>query len=102
MFLQLPPNIASFKLHLPNKWFDAFEHGEDSDGAPLPLPQSLLERLTSFTLFCDWDGTQWLEDAPGQCVNLETLNMDFMGAFWLCNRDQHDTERLLASGLLLP
>jgi hypothetical protein len=102
MFLQLPPNITSFELHLPDKWSDAFEHGEDSASAPLPLPQDLLERLTSFTLFCNWDGTQWLEDALGQCVNLETLTMDFMGTFWWCNRDQPGTERLLASGLLLP
>jgi hypothetical protein len=61
-----------------------------------------LERLTSFTLFCNWDGTQWLEDALGQCVNLETLTLNFMDARWGCNRDQPDTERLLASGLLLP
>jgi hypothetical protein len=102
MFLQLPPNITSFELHLPSKWSDAFEHGEDSDRAPLPLPQGLLERLSSFTLFCDWDGTQWLEAALGHCVNVEILTLGFMGTCWVYEPDQPDTKRFLTSGLFLP
>ncbi|RXW23670.1 hypothetical protein EST38_g2186 [Candolleomyces aberdarensis] len=102
MFHHLPPNITSFELRLPSKWSNAFEDGEDSSTAPLPLPQNLLERLSSFTLRCNWDGTQWLEAALGHCVNVETLTMDFMGSYWSYDEYHPHTERLLSSGLLLP
>ncbi|KAJ2914148.1 hypothetical protein MD484_g6268, partial [Candolleomyces efflorescens] len=101
MFLQLPPNITSFELYLPSEWSDVFIHSEDSIGERLPLPRNLFGRLTCFTLGCDWDGTQWLEDALGQCVNLETLTIDFSGMPWSSNYEQPDTERLRAGALLL-
>ncbi|RXW15819.1 hypothetical protein EST38_g10032 [Candolleomyces aberdarensis] len=102
IFLQLPSNITSFELHLPGKWSNAFEAEEDSESASLPLPKNLLERLSSLTLFCNWDGTEWLDAALGHCINVETLTMDFMGAFWSYDRDEPHTAWLLSSGLLLP
>jgi hypothetical protein len=101
MFLQLTPNITSLELRLPSTWSDAFQGG-DSDTAPLPLPQNLLEGLLSFTLLCDWDGTRWLTAALSHCVNVETLTLDFIGTAWWYVRDQPHTESLFRTGLLLP
>ncbi|RXW15824.1 hypothetical protein EST38_g10025 [Candolleomyces aberdarensis] len=90
--------MTSFELHLPSKYSAAFENRDDSTNVPLPLPQNLLERLSTFTLRCDWDGTRWLEAALGHCVNVETLTVDFIREFWW----EYRSERLLNSGLLLP
>ncbi|KAJ2934715.1 hypothetical protein H1R20_g2367, partial [Candolleomyces eurysporus] len=90
--------MTSFELRLPSKYSAAFEDRDDSTFAPLPLPQNLLERLSTFTLRCDWDGTRWLETALGHCINVETLTVDFLGEFWW----YHRTEPLLDSGLVLP
>ncbi|KAJ2914142.1 hypothetical protein MD484_g6262, partial [Candolleomyces efflorescens] len=98
MFVHLPPHITSFELYLPSKWSNAFFVESDSDRAPLPLPQTLLEQLSSFTLGCDWEGTRWLDATLTHCVNVETLTLDFMGL----SCDYSEAERTLSPKILLP
>jgi hypothetical protein len=102
MFHHLPPYITSFELYLPHKWSDAFVVDSDSDRAPLPLPQSLLEQLSSFTLGCSWDVTRWMDATLAHCVNVETLTLDSMSTAWVYDNDDPDTDRIMNSGLLLP
>ncbi|KAJ2914141.1 hypothetical protein MD484_g6261, partial [Candolleomyces efflorescens] len=102
MFNRFPPNITSLELHLPSKWDAGFILGGDPNDVPLPLPQNIMERLSSLTLACDWDGTYWLQAALCHSGNLETLTIDLMGGYWDYESDDPDTERILNSGILLP
>ncbi|KAJ2914140.1 hypothetical protein MD484_g6260, partial [Candolleomyces efflorescens] len=91
IFNRLPPNITSLELRLPSIW-DA----HIPNNMPLALPQSIMERLSSFTVFCDWDGTQWLQTVLSHCDNLETLTINFMAASWAYPPNDP------GSGILLP
>ncbi|RXW24060.1 hypothetical protein EST38_g1758 [Candolleomyces aberdarensis] len=97
-FCCIPPSVTSLQLHLPS----STDIG-DAEDIPLHLPHSILERLTSFSITCDWEGNQ-LPMVLQHCVKVEDLKINFKGdrcCEWYDVTD--DTiQGFIESGLVLP
>ncbi|KAJ2914697.1 hypothetical protein MD484_g5695, partial [Candolleomyces efflorescens] len=76
IFDHIPKSVTSFTLELPcaHTAFSRTFWGGRSLKVPLPGP--FLQGLTSFTIQCNWHGTQ-IFSALVDCVNVETLELDF-------------------------
>ncbi|KAJ2936459.1 hypothetical protein H1R20_g634, partial [Candolleomyces eurysporus] len=97
-FCLIPPNVTSLQLHLPR-----YIYTRDARDIPLHLPHSILERLTSFSISCDWDGNQ-LPMVLQHCVNIEDLKINFkndIDCTWY-DSDDDTTQGYIKSGLVLP
>ncbi|KAJ2926633.1 hypothetical protein H1R20_g10463, partial [Candolleomyces eurysporus] len=75
IFVNVPP-VTSFSLHLPSR-DSAFPDFDEEDQAveSLRIPESLLTRLKTFELGCDWDGSLILS-ILNSCTNVEVLTLD--------------------------
>ncbi|KAF6761800.1 hypothetical protein DFP72DRAFT_631016 [Ephemerocybe angulata] len=73
------PSITSLELQLPSFLcaFDAYSY-RDSESAVIGLPATVLSRLVSFIVQCDWKGSHILGMLEN-CSNLEELTVDFYG-----------------------
>ncbi|RXW17810.1 hypothetical protein EST38_g8045 [Candolleomyces aberdarensis] len=92
-FHRIPTNVTSLQLFLP-----AHNSLINPEHAPLHLTPQLLGNLTSFSICCDWNGGLQLTTALHECINVETLTIDFndqLGCWY-------DSERFRTDGLLLP
>ncbi|KAJ2923949.1 hypothetical protein H1R20_g13153, partial [Candolleomyces eurysporus] len=97
-FGRIPPNVTSLQLHLPE-----YNYMRETRDIPLHLPHSILERLTSFSISCDWDGNQ-LPMVLQHCVNVEDLKINFKNdtsCTWY-DSDDDSTQEYIESGLVLP
>ncbi|KAF5310333.1 hypothetical protein D9611_012076 [Ephemerocybe angulata] len=95
IFLNLPPNMTSFGLYLPAAGRTVFPDGGDSRTAGLNIPANVLERLTEFTIRCDWAGAR-LFGVLHFCTNLETLTIDFHHKSPLELEDDHPILHMLS------
>ncbi|RXW11331.1 hypothetical protein EST38_g14524 [Candolleomyces aberdarensis] len=70
IFLNLPPTVICFQIHLP--WYDAdiFEHLDPF----LDLPESFSRNLCALTIVTDWNVRHTFELLK-YCSNLETLTL---------------------------
>ncbi|RXW24059.1 hypothetical protein EST38_g1759 [Candolleomyces aberdarensis] len=74
-----------------------------TEDIPLHLPHSILERLTSFSITCDWEGNQLLMVLQ-HCVNVEDLKINLnrdANYLWYSPSDDI-TQEYIESGLVLP
>jgi hypothetical protein len=75
---RFPKNITSFELRLPDS--DYIPLGSDirlEVPGFMELPQNFAEKLTSFSISCDW-GVQHMFILLEHCANLEVLTLDFL------------------------
>ncbi|RXW15784.1 hypothetical protein EST38_g10068 [Candolleomyces aberdarensis] len=100
IFVDVPP-VTSLSLHLPSR-DTAFPDFDEEDQAveSLHIPESLLTRLKTLELGCDWDGSLVLS-ILNSCTNVEVLTLDFQ----MTCMDYLDTEvhrQAKEVGLALP
>ncbi|KAF5309608.1 hypothetical protein D9611_013986 [Ephemerocybe angulata] len=67
MFNYLPSSLTSLRIRLPR---------DISSQTPIHIPASTLRNLTSFTIVCDWDGTQ-IATLLQHCTKVEYLDIDY-------------------------
>ncbi|KAF6749169.1 hypothetical protein DFP72DRAFT_546063 [Ephemerocybe angulata] len=67
MFNYLPSSLTSLRIRLPP---------DISSQTPIHIPASTLKNLTSFTIVCDWDGTQ-IATLLHHCSKVEYLDIDY-------------------------
>ncbi|KAF5309631.1 hypothetical protein D9611_013979 [Ephemerocybe angulata] len=73
MFNSLPSSLTSLRIHLPSALPDA---GGYDPQTPVHIPASTLRNLTSFTIVCDWDGTQ-IAMLLQHCTKAEYLDISY-------------------------
>ncbi|KAJ2913823.1 hypothetical protein MD484_g6600, partial [Candolleomyces efflorescens] len=95
----LPTSITSLHLHLPCGYM-GFRNISRTRELKLLIPKALLERLTSFTIGCNWAGTQII-DAVQHCTNVEHLTIDFGMDFKGWPEDDPRIQELLLAGIPL-
>ncbi|KAF6762436.1 hypothetical protein DFP72DRAFT_558310 [Ephemerocybe angulata] len=77
IFSLLPPAITAFHLDLPgtSTAFDERWEVSSSRHASISIPANVLNKLTTFTIQCDWASSK-LFPLLRQCCNVETLTID--------------------------
>ncbi|RXW24066.1 hypothetical protein EST38_g1754 [Candolleomyces aberdarensis] len=107
-YQHIPKNVTSFQLYLPD-YNNAHSPAFDEVGIPdVCPPLDLLERLTSFSLLCDWPVSYPVLPSLRHCTNLETLTVDFYGqedveVDWYAEGvPWDDVDKIFKFGVLLP
>ncbi|KAF5310321.1 hypothetical protein D9611_012058 [Ephemerocybe angulata] len=76
IFQHLPTHLTALDLRLPCSE-SAFHDTTDSITIPIRVPPSVLERLKTFKIHCDWPGPHILTMLQ-HCKNVETLTIDHL------------------------
>ncbi|RXW22354.1 hypothetical protein EST38_g3476 [Candolleomyces aberdarensis] len=86
LLLRLPKTITSFELCLPNNYTLSIEEPMSMEPV-LQLPQKFAEKLTAFSISCEW-GVQHMFRLLEHCANLEVLTLDFlsMDSQWMAEQ----------------
>ncbi|RXW23146.1 hypothetical protein EST38_g2697 [Candolleomyces aberdarensis] len=98
-FLHIPSSVTSLHLHLPPLGIEGRPASMTS--TPLHLPPDLLQRLTSFSIHCDWDGLQ-VSTALTHCQNVEDLTLGFGGLVPFTDLNDPSSYSFSRSEIVLP
>ncbi|KAJ2924623.1 hypothetical protein H1R20_g12479, partial [Candolleomyces eurysporus] len=98
-FLHIPSSVTSFHLHLPPLGAEGIPRSMAT--TPLHLPPDLLQRLTSLTIHCDWDGLQ-VSTALMHCQNVEELTLSFDGLVQFTDLNNPSSGSFSRSEIVLP
>ncbi|KAJ2913830.1 hypothetical protein MD484_g6587, partial [Candolleomyces efflorescens] len=74
VYQHIPKNTTTFRLYLPD--FQKAYNPDFYEVGDVCLPQGMLERLTSFSLLCDWPCPYPVLPSLRHCINLQTLVVD--------------------------